>query len=336
MGRSHLACALLVSLAVIGMCAPAGVASTRARAVSATPAPIGVFPGSVAKRSVVSFEQQLGRQIDYGHDYIQKRSWSSITDVRWLAQRWSAAGFAGRTVLTVPMLPDRGGSMRAGARGAYNKRFRLLARRLVAGGLPDAILRIGPEFNGTWFRWSIAQPRGSARYKAYWRQIVTTMRRVPGTRFRFDWSPNGGSSWVDGGRRRLRAASAYPGDRYVDYIGLDVFDQSWAPRGRSAALRWREFMNQTDGLAWHARFAARRGKPMTFPEWGLVKRRDGRGGGDNPYFVRKMYRWIQTHNVAYHLYFESRDPNGEYGVFSGTFPKAAQSFVQYFGAQGGR
>ena len=74
---------------------------------------------------------------------------------------------------------------------------------------------------------------------------------------------------------------------------------------------------------------------MTFPEWGLVKRSDGRGGGDNPYFIRQMHRWIQTHNVAYHLYFESTDPNGEYRVFSGTFPKAAQSFVRYFGRPGG-
>ncbi|MDP8967824.1 MAG: hypothetical protein M3N04_04420 [Actinomycetota bacterium] len=303
--------------------------------MNATPAPIGVFPGNVAKRSVLSFEQQLGRRVDYAHDYIHNGSWRSITDVQWLAQQWSAAGFAGRTVLTVPMLPNRGGSMKAGARGAYNKRFRLLARRLVAGGQRDAILRVGPEFNGTWFRWTIAGPRGSARYRSYWRQIVKTMRRVRGANFRFDWSPNGGSSWVRGGKRRLRAASAYPGDRYVDYIGLDVFDQSWAPHSSSPSLRWREFMNQTDGLVWHARFAAAHDKPMTFPEWGLVKRRDGRGGGDNPYFIEQMHRWIQTHDVAYHLYFESRDPNGEYRVFSGSFPNAAQSFVRHFGAQGG-
>jgi hypothetical protein len=47
----------------------------------------------------------------------------------------------------------------------------------------------------------------------------------------------------------------------------------------------------------------------------------------------KMHEWIQTHPVAYHLYFESRDPNGDYRVFSGRFPKAAESFVRCFGAQ---
>jgi len=325
--------ALFVCCAVTGMSAPTGAASTGSRAANATPAPIGVYPGGVTERSVKAFEQRLGRRVDFAHDYIHKNSWSAITNVGWLARDWSAAGFAGRTVLTVPMLPNRGGSMARGARGEYNKRFRLLARRLVAGGQKRAILRIGPEFNGTWFRWTIAGRGGSASYKGYWRQIVTTMRRVPGARFRFDWSPNSGSSFVGGSKRRLRAATAYPGDSYVDYIGLDVFDQSWAKHSASPYLRWREFMRQPDGLAWHARFAAVHGKPMTFPEWGLVDRPDGRGGGDNPYFIERMHSWIQTHPVAYHLYFESRDPNGEYGVFSGIFPKAAQSFVRYFGAQ---
>jgi hypothetical protein len=314
------------------MFGPVGTASADSRAASTTPAPIGVFPGGVAARSVANFEQSLGRRVDFAHEFIHKSSWTSMTDVRWL-KRLVDAGFGGRTVLTVPMLPDRGGSLKQGAKGRYNEHFRLLARRLVAVGQGSAVLRIGHEFNGTWFKWTIRGEGNSTRYKAYWREIVTTMRGVEGANFRFDWAPMAGSSWVDGGKRRLRAATAYPGDQYVDFIGLDVFDQSWARRGRSASARWQEFMTQTDGLAWHARFAAAHGKPMTFPEWGLVKRPDGRGGGDNPYFVMKMHEWIQTHPVAYHLYFESRDPNGDYRVFSGRFPKAAETFIRFFGVQ---
>jgi len=319
-----------VLCAFAGICAPAGAAGSGSRAASATPAPIGVFPGGVAARSVANFELSLGRRVDFAHEFIHKSSWTSMTDVRYL-KRLVDAGFAGRTVLTVPMLPNRGGSLRQGASGKYNERFRLLARRLVAIGQGSAVLRVGHEFNGTWFKWTIHGQGNSTRYKTYWRQIVTTMRGVNGTNFKFDWAPNGGSSWVDRGKRRLRAETAYPGDRYVDFIGLDVYDQSWAPHSNSPSARWQEFVTQTDGLAWQARFAAAHGKPMTFPEWGLVKRHDGRGGGDNPYFVEKMHEWIQTHSVAYHLYFESRDPNGDYRVFSGSFPKAAESFVRFFG-----
>ena len=336
-GTSRLRRLLLVlcAFAVAGASVDAlgGAAKSAMQAGSAqspTPAPIGVFPGD-APRSVASFQKQLGRPLDYAHDYINKASWATMTDVTSVAKTWTDAGFAGRTVFTVPMLPDSGGSMAQGARGRYNERFRLLARRLVAGGQGSAVLRIGPEFNGTWFRWTIKGKRGSSDFKAYWRQIVRAVRAVQGANFRFDWSPNGGSSYVAEGKRRLRASTAYPGDAYVDYIGLDVFDQSWAPHGADPFKRWRELMTQTDGLLWHARFAAAHGKPMTFPEWGLVKRSDGRGGGDNPSFVTNMHYWFQTHPVAYHLYFESRDPNGEYGVFSGEFPEAAKQFISIFG-----
>ncbi len=295
--------------------------------------PIGVFSGSASPSRVARFGRRLGRPVDLVHDYLGRRSWAAITDVDHLVDPWRRAGFAGRTVFTVPMLPDSGGSLSSGAAGRYNKHFRLLARRLVAGGFDTATLRLGPEFNGTWFPWSIDVPRGGRRYAAYWRQIVISMRSVMGARFRFDWSPNAGSSYVGKSGRQLSAASAYPGDRYVDYIGLDVFDQSWAKGTDSASKRWKELVRQQDGLNWHSRFANAHNKAMTFPEWGLVSRPDDRGGGDNPYFVERMHEWIQTHPVAYHLYFESRDPNGDYRMFGGRFPKSAERFVRLFGAR---
>ena len=170
-------------------------------------------------------------------------------------------------------------------------------------------------------------------YAAYFRQIVDTMRAVPGASFRFDWSANNGSSYTASGGQ-LEAESAYPGDAYVDYIGLDVYDQSWAAWKADPAARWNEYLNARNGLRWHASFAAAHGKPMTFPEWGLAARADGNGGGDSPYFVEQMYWWLRAHDVAYHLYFESADPNGEYGIFSGRFPNAAARFVEYFGPNG--
>ena len=294
--------------------------------------PLGVFNGSAAIGNVGAFGKRLGRPVDMVHDYLGQRSWGAIKDVHHLAVRWRAAGFAGRTVLTIPIIPDSGGTLAAGAAGRYNRHFRVLAQRLVARGHDMAILRLGPEFNGTWFRWSIKVRNGARDYAAYWRHIVRTMLGVKGARFRFDWAPNAGSSYV-GRRRQLSAESAYPGDRWVDYIGLDVFNQSWASGTKSPSRRWRQLVRQKDGLNWHSRFAAQHRKPMTFPEWGLVERRDGRGGGDDPYFIERMHEWIQTHPVAYHLYFESRDPNGDYRVFGGRFPQAARAFVRLFGRQ---
>jgi hypothetical protein len=306
--------------------------------VLAAPAPsgadpgdtLGAFPGSGNTGGLATFGSRVGRTLSYAHDFLDGRTWASMTDVAWLARNWARMGYTDRLVLTVPMIPDTGGTLARGAAGDYNAQFRTLAETLVANGQGSAVLRLGPEFNGDWHLWTIDVHDGGALYAAYWRQIVTAMRSVRGAHFRFDWCANDGSAWIAGGRQ-LEAATAWPGDAYVDYVGLDVYDQSWGTWNADPVARWNEYVNQHNGLAWHASFAAAHGKQMTFPEWGLADRTDGKGGGDTPYFVEQMYWWIGSHNVAYHLYFESHDPAGEYGVFSGRFPNAARRFVEYFG-----
>jgi Glycosyl hydrolase family 26 len=328
----------VVAALAAAIAVPASVAGPKPIALPAVDAtrvvPMGVYHGAGNPSAVTRFEQRLGRDVELAHDYLDKRSWGRMTNVSWMTRLWKNAGFSGRMVFTVPMIPDTGGSLKEGAAGKYNRHFRLLARRLVAHGQGESTLRLGPEFNGRWFKWTMVVPNGSKFYARYWRQIVTTMRGVTGANFKFDWAVNAGSAWVGNGKRQLSAATAYPGNAYVDYIGIDVYDQSWAVHRKSATKRWREYVNQKDGLKWHVRFAAAKGKPMSIPEWGLVKRRDGRGGGDNPYFISQMHNWIQGHQIAYHLYFESTDPNAQYGVFSGRFPQSAASFVRLFGGGG--
>lgn len=339
-GRRALAGPLVCVLAALAaaIAVPATIAGPRQIALPAVDStrlvPMGVYHGAGNTSAVSAFEQRLGRKVELAHDYVDKRSWKHMTNVAWMTRLWTKAGYSGRMVFTVPMIPDTGGTLKKGAAGKYNKHFRLLARRLVAQGQGGSTLRLGPEFNGRWFKWSMVVPNGGKLYARYWRQIVNTMRRVPGANFRFDWAVNSGSAWINNGKGQISAAKAYPGNKYVDFIGMDVYDQSWAVHRMSAKKRWSEFVNQKDGLKWHVRFAAARKKPMSIPEWGLVKRQDDHGGGDNPYFIRQMHKWIQRHQIAYHLYFESTDPNAQYGVFSGRFPRSAQSFVRLFGAGG--
>ena len=290
---------------------------------------LGVYAGAGSPTGVAAFESKLGRDVSVVHDTLARENWGTLTDVRWWLDQWATSKYAGRVIYTVPMLPDSGGSLAEGASGAFNDQFRLLALKLVAGGQGGATLRIGPEFNGNWFRWNILVPNGAADFAAYWRQIVNTMRAVPGAHFKFDWCPNDGSSYANG--QPVDAAAAWPGDAYVDYVGLDVYDQSWSPNRADPAARWNEFLTQPNGLRWHRDFAAAHGKPMTFPEWGLANRTDGYGGGDTPYFIEQMYEWIRTNNVAYHMYFEYADSNADYKIFAGTMPNSARRFVELFG-----
>jgi Glycosyl hydrolase family 26 len=295
---------------------------------------LGVYAGPGDPNAVSKFEAELGRPVAVVHDALARETWAAMTDVSWWTSQWSPSKYFGRVIYSVPMLPYSGGTLAQGASGNFNGYFRTLAERLVAGGQGSSILRIGPEMNGNWFRWSIKVANGGADYAEYWRQIVNTMRAVPGAHFKFDWCANAGSSYLNG--KQMEAESAYPGNAYVDYIGTDVYDQSWVPNHADPAARWKDLMTTHNGLAWHRAFAASKGKPMTFPEWGVSNRfNDNNGGGDAPYFITQMYKWIKANNVAYNMYFEWADPNGDYRIFEGKTPKAAARFRELFGNDNG-
>ncbi len=290
---------------------------------------LGVYAGAGDPAAVADFERHIGRPVSLVHDSFAKETWSAIESPQWWTSTWGASAYESRMMFTVPMLPDSGGSLAAGAAGDYDAHFVTLAQRLVEGGQANAILRLGHEFNGDWYRWSIGVANGAGDYAAYWRRIVTAMRSVAGAQFRFDWTANSGSSWSGG--QPLDAAAAYPGDAYVDFIGLDQFDHSWIDDRADPAARWREYLDQPFGLRWHTTFASVHGKPMTFGEWGLAQRADGYGGGDSPEFVTRMYEWIRDNDVAYHAYFNYADANIDARLFGGLFPNASARFIELFG-----
>ena len=310
--------ALIIGVAMLSLL---GLSLGAAPATATTPAEeLGVYRGARNVSGVQQFESWLGRDVGHVVDFLGGESWQAISDPSWWANGWAGTGY--QVTYSVPIIPDTGGTLQAGAAGSYNQHFVKLAQRLVAGGQADAIVRLGWEFNGDWYRWSAEDD--PAAFAAYWRQIVDTMRGVPGQRFAFEWNPNLGPGSV-------QADLAYPGDAYVDYIGLDVYDQSWIPGYKDPAKRWQDAVNMPYGLKWHREFAAAHGKPVTFPEWGLAIRDDGHGGGDAPYFIERMHEWLASSNVAYHAYFEYDAPDGQHRLTGTEFPNAAERFRALFG-----
>ena len=101
------------------------------------------------------------------------------------------------------------GTLAAGATGAYNAHFVTLARTLMAAGESDAYLRLGWEFDGTWTAWKATTPSSEANYAAYFRQIVTAIRSVPGEHFRFVWNPDA-IAFADARLRRWPRLSRQP------------------------------------------------------------------------------------------------------------------------------
>jgi hypothetical protein len=304
-------------------CLAAAIAAAPASAASPAQT-VGVFRGAVNTSGVAAWESWLGRPAHRVLDFLARESWEKIAAPVWWVDGWSRSAYKTRLVYSVPMLPDTPSSLATGASGSYDAHFERLARLLISRGQGGATIRLGWEFNGDWYRWNAAV--GPSAFVTYWRRIVNAMRRQPGAAFKFDWCPNLGRGTVAPDR-------VYPGDAYVDYVGADVYDHGWWPGYKDPVKRWNELMNQSYGLRWQRDFARAHGKKMSFPEWGVVERADGHGGGDNPYFVERMHAWIGANNVAYHNYFEVDMPGAPIRLMTGRFPKAAAAFRRLFGPQ---
>jgi hypothetical protein len=186
----------------------------------------------------------------------------------------------------------------AAAAGADNQRFYRLGELLVRDGLSDTIINLSREMNGYWYAWSVWHAPSSEldAFILAWRQVVTTMRSVPGEHFKFLWTIYPGAATV---------TECWPGSAYVDYVGTDIFDWHGNPDGTYPhtasgaldwALRWQQILTASPGgLNWTARFAEVTGKPIIVPEWGLDFH--SFGGKDDTYFLTRMTAWLKAHRA---------------------------------------
>ena len=79
----------------------------------------------------------------------------------------------------------------AAAAGDYDSKFYELGTYAGPGRARQTPLwASGREMNGKWYEWSQhrAPPSEPDAYILAWRQIVTTMRSVPGQHFKFLWT----------------------------------------------------------------------------------------------------------------------------------------------------
>ena len=290
----------------------------RAPAPEIGTAALGVFRGSYPDQ-VAQYEAWLGRPVPYALEFTGRGSnWDAIARPTWVANHWNGSG---RTVVfSVAMLPSNNYTLAAGASGAYDEHWRGFAQTFVNAGRGDAIIRLGWEFNGKFYPWAAGGKEDA--FAAYWRRIVDVMRSVPGADFQYDWTPLAGNTNADVER-------AYPGDDYVDFIGLDAYDTTGVRSSPEA--RWADLRDRRYGLAWHRDFAAAHGKPMTFPEWGLSVRPDNLGGGDNPHYIEQMHKWISSNNVAYAMYFEFSAKDAEHRLMTNVLPSGSRTFLELFG-----
>jgi hypothetical protein len=332
--------ALVASSLALALTPLGAEAAAPGQVPGATPSQVlGVYAGAAYPPAVPAFAATVGAQPRYAMDFLKGSTWKTITQGRWPYTHWKGKGYT--MIWGVNMLPDTysantdphqtGGScygLTQGSHGTFDHYFQTVAENIVRAGFPVSVIRFGWEFNGNWFPW--AAQGCAAAFDRYFDDIVTTMRAVPGAHFTFEWNPTRGDLGVG------NLSQYYPGNKYVDDIGLDVYDleQQSYPGARA---EFGHMLTESDGLDWVAHFASVHNKAIVLPEWGLgwgTCSRSGQPisssgqvcGGDNALWVNLMIKWIAAHKVLEATYWDF----GSSTVRHGYNPLTAATLARHF------
>jgi hypothetical protein len=322
--RPALVVALLLIVAGLGACSHSAPRQPSAPVAVANPsvAGTGVRWASGANGNFPSeiepWAAWTGRPVDLAMIFTSRTDWSSVESPDWPLNAFTRAAWPGQISIAQPLWPDSGGNERDCAAGAYDEHWHQFGENLLKYGRGDAIVRLGWEFNGDWYDW---YPRDVDVWKRCYQRTVTALRATAPD-VRIDWTmtmhrddlPRGGDVW-----------SAYPGDAYVDIIGIDYYDMS--PPAPTQGL-WDRLCVAPSGLCTVIQQARERGKKFSVPEWGVVS-------GDNPFFIQKMYAMFQANAgiLAYEAYYNNADTdNVRSSLLNPTLnPRSAQRYLQLFG-----
>jgi hypothetical protein len=289
-------------------------AAPRGYATSAKLAGAFVNWGAVGREHTLQgWEKWLGQEPSsiLGVDFYGQSTWDDFYKLSWVPGLWQKLNPARNVVWSVP-LTITGTPLADVVNGLHDAEFEAAARA-ISQAQPRAIIRLGWEMNISSMGWFARDKE--ADYVSAFRRVVGIFRRHSDT-FKYDWCPG----W---GPQDNPADRAYPGDDVVDYIGLDVYDFK---HDGTIEERWQNFyLKAPFGLEWHRDFAARHGKPMSFPEWGVGN------AGDNPFFIQKMRNWFAENDdrIVFAAYFDV-DGLWPTQIDNHQFPQSQQLFRRLF------
>lgn len=236
--------------------------------------------------ALLRFEKWLGCPVEGVSVHSGQANWADWSgSIGYQLNLWRET--RRRLYWSVPLIPE-GATLDDAARGAFDARYRAAATTIAAQtpGRATIPIRTGWEFNTAHMPWA-ARGQEAAFVGAY-RRFVTAFRAAS-PRFRFEWTVNlGGDD---------DPARAYPGDGYVDVIGMDAYyNTTWD--SADAAKAWAYNVDRRYGLAWLEAFAARHRKPTAYSEWGVMSDTAG------PY-IAAAGRWFAGHHTLYQSYWDS-------------------------------
>jgi Glycosyl hydrolase family 26 len=198
---------------------------------------------------VKELESALDRKLDIVHSYYD---WEDRFPT--LLERWTVAGDR------IPLASWSGIKLERIVNGSQDAVIRARARAVRQLGR-TTFIRWGWEMNGSWFPWSgTANGKDPSAYVGAWRRIYRIFREERATNAVWVWCPNAADNPQESWNHWR---NYYPGDRYVDWVGIDVYN--WGSRRSWSS--WQSFASLVEPV--YADYARR--KPIMIAETGSVE-----------------------------------------------------------------
>ncbi len=253
-----------------GQCAPgddAAVSAWRARA-GRLPAVWMIFQGWTGWNAFPIAQARRAQQLG-GRLLVTWEPWSGARG----AANWNCALIAG------------------GAKDAYIRQY---ARAVKTAGVP-VMIRFAHEMNGDWYPWGTAfrsnfrrnGGNSPAQYVAMWRRVVGIFRSEGASNAQWVWAPNiqylnRYNSEFD---QRSDLAALYPGDGFVNWIGLSVYNDT-------SKQNWRSFSDLFEGT--YRTLTAISSRPLMIAEMGATEAGAPHGTSKAAWISQTLMRDIPT------------------------------------------
>jgi hypothetical protein len=227
--------------------------------------------GMSYRKAVALRHEQLGRDARIAHVFYE---WADTLP----------SSVPGAPDGAIPMVSWRGAGYAEITSGRSDDLIAAAARRLRAFDQP-VLLRWGWEMNGNWFDWGGANngddPSG---YIKAWRRMHRIFQEEKATDVAWVWSPNW-NSWPRTDWNNY--ADYYPGDRYVDWVGVSGYNLENERPGTLYDPIYREFGKR---------------KPIMLSEIGAVDH----GGSTKADWIAEFSRYMRTRpNIGAVVWFDT-------------------------------
>jgi beta-mannanase len=233
---------------------------------------------------VTKLENSIGRRLDIVHIYTAwGEEWGAYSSE--IVRQLSSAVSDGRRALITwePWTLGQGVnqdefSLRRIARGSFDSYIRTWAKGL--GGFPGTVyLRPMHEMNGDWYPWCVGVNGNRPQdYTRAWRRMWSIFQQEHVTNVRWIWCPYA----VDDASKVLE--QTYPGDRYVNLLGLDVYNWGTSvhySQDASGSNRWRPVEECLEAA--YRRISGFAPQPVWLPEVGCAE-----DGGDKAQWLKDL------------------------------------------------